>query len=132
MEIKYLSPATYPDIVSTPYSYTSKPDTPFNHEELKKSLEEIVSNPKSETDNSPLENMFSDKSKSLKASVNALLEEIKLREGINTYQLKRIEYEVCQQHTRLMQLDNLNDHHPSDLTKYNDETKSCPGHRSNC
>ena len=123
MENIYLSPAIYPDIVSTPVNYANNNYIPFAHEELKKSLEAIVSIPKSKSETSPLENMFSDKSKSLKASVNALLEEINLREGINTYHLKKIDYEVCQQHTHLMQLDNISGHHPSDLSKHVDEAK---------
>lgn len=124
MENKYLSLATYPGVISSPVKYDNNNCIPFSNGELKKSLETIVSNDKSKHINTILEGMFSDKSKSLKASVNALLEEIKLRESINVYHLKKVEYEVCKQHTRLMQIDNLNDHHPSDLTKYFDDAKN--------
>lgn len=123
MENKYLSFTTYPNIVSTSLENQKNTATPFAHKELKKSLEEIVSSPESKQRSSPLESMFSDKSKSLKASVNALLEEIKLREDINSYQERKMNEEVCRQHTDLMQLENLVDHFPFDLTKDISEAK---------
>jgi len=97
---------------------------PFIHNELKKSLEVIVSNSKSKQKSCPLEDMFSDKAKTLKASVNAILEEIKLREDLNTSQFKKINGEICRQHTELMQLENLKDHYPFNLTKDIGETKT--------
>ncbi len=71
----------------------------------------------------PIEKMFSDKSKSLKASVNALLEEIRLREEINSSQFKEMNKEICMQHTELMQLDNLVDQYPFDITQGLNEAK---------
>ncbi|MBT6690415.1 hypothetical protein HN903_02570 [archaeon] len=124
MENKYLSPAIYPDVVSTSSGDYGKTATPFVHKELKKSLELVVSNPQAKQKSCPLEDMFSDKAKTLKASVNALLEEIKLREDLNAYQTKKINGEICRQHTELMQLENLKDHYPFNLTKDLSETKA--------
>lgn len=76
MENKYLSPTIYPNVVSTSSGDLGKITTPFAHKELKKSLELIVSNPQPKQKSCPLEDMFSDKAKTLKASVNAILEEI--------------------------------------------------------
>jgi hypothetical protein len=123
MENKYLSPERYPTVVPPSAGYPQKSASPFAHKELKKSLEMIVSNIKSKQGTSPLENMFSDKTKTLKASVNALLEEIKLREDLNTHQFKIINTEICRQHTELMQLENIRDCYPGDLTKDVDEAK---------
>ena len=44
-------------------------------------------------------------------SLNAILEEIKLREDLNVYQLKKINGEICRQRTELMQLENLKNHY---------------------
>lgn len=111
---KHLSFEVYSGIGLTS---SKKVATPFEHTEIKKSLEAIVSNPESPKKSSPLENMFSDKSKSLKASVNALLEEIRLREDINLCQVKKMNKEVCRQHTELMELDNLDCNYPFGLAR---------------
>jgi len=108
-------------ISTSPREY-GRTSIPFAHKELKKSLEVIISKPKQKT--SPLEDMFSDKAKTLKASVNAILEEIKLREYLNAYQTTKINSEICRQHTELMQLENLKDHYPFNLTKDISETKA--------
>jgi len=122
MKNKYLSPVKYPNTVSTSPGKYGRTSIPFTHKELKKSLEVIITKPKQKS--SPLENMFSDKAKTLKSSVNAILEEIKLREDLNVYQTKKIDSEICRQHTELMQLDNLKDHYPFNLTKDISETKA--------
>ena len=123
MENKNLSPEVYPNIVPTSSRDPKKTAIPFAHKELKKSLEVIVSDPKPKQ-NSPLENMFSDKAKTLKASVNALLEEIKLREDLNAHHFKKMNGEICRQHTELMQLENIKDCYPFDLTKDVDDAKT--------
>jgi hypothetical protein len=121
MENKNLLQTTYPSEVTTLSDYERA--TPFAHEELRKSLEEVVLNQNPDKKDNPLENMFSDKSKSLKASVNALLEEIRLREEINSHQFNKIDKEISRQHTELMQLENLKDNYPHDLTKDLSEAK---------
>lgn len=123
MEINYSSVWNSPSIsLSTPMNSMSK-TIPFKHKELKKSLEKIISKSASKEKRFPLDKMLSDKSKSLKASVNALLEEISLREEINTSQFKGINEEICRQHTELMQLEKLEDHYPHDLGKELNEAK---------
>jgi len=117
MENKYLSPTVYPNVVSTSSNNSEKTATPFTHKELKKSLEVIISSPKPKQKSCPLEDMFSDKAKTLKASVNALLEEIQLRENLNAFQFKKMNGEICRQHTELMQLENIRDCYSFDLTR---------------
>ncbi|MFH2059683.1 MAG: hypothetical protein ABIJ59_12370 [Pseudomonadota bacterium] len=124
MEKKNISPKIYPNVVATSSRNPGRTATPFAHKGLKKSLEEIVSNSTSKQKESPLENMFADKAKTLKASVNALLEEITLRDELNAHQFKKIDDEICRQHTQMMQLENLVDHHPFDLTKGIDEARA--------
>ncbi len=93
-------------------------------EKLKESLEVVISNSKPEEKPCLLEDMLFDKAKTLKASVNAILEEIQLREDLNANQFKKINGEICRQHTELMQLENIRDCYPSDLTKDVDEAKA--------
>ena len=124
MESKNLSLATYPKIVTTHSGDSRKKATPFAHKELKKSLEAIVSAPEPSPRRPILEEMFSDKAKTLKASVNALLEEIQLSEDLHTSHFKKMNDEICRQHTELMQLENIVDCHPFDLTGDVDEEKT--------
>jgi hypothetical protein len=124
MESRNLSPAIYPNIVSTSSGDSRKKAAPFAHKELKKSLEAIVSNPDPKPKRHLLEDMFSDKARTLKASVNALLEEIQLREDLNTSHFKKMNDEICRQHTELMQLENIRNCYPFDLTGDVDEAKT--------
>ena len=124
MESRNLSPATYPKIVTTHSGDSRKKATPFAHTELKKSLEAIVATPEPGSQRPVLEEMFSDKARTLKASVNALLEEIQLREDVHNSHFKKMNNEICRQHTELMQLENIIDCHPFDLTGDVDEAKT--------
>ena len=71
-----------------------------------------------------LESLLSDKGRSLKAGVIALLDEIKGREDLNVNQTQKIDKEIRRQHTNAMQLENIVDHHPFDLTKDLEESKA--------
>ncbi|MBU1737094.1 MAG: hypothetical protein KKG35_03060 [Proteobacteria bacterium] len=124
MEGHYLSPEVYPNIVATSPGNPRKTATPFAHKELKKSLEAIASSPDPNRKNSLLEDMFSDKARTLKASVNALLEEIQLREDLNDSHFGKIDGEVRRLHTELMELDNIADCYPFDLTRAIDEARA--------
>jgi len=64
MENKHLFPAIYPNVVSASSNNPEKTAIPFAHKELKKSLEMILSNSKSEKKLSLLEDMLSDKASS--------------------------------------------------------------------
>ena len=51
--------------------------------------------------------MFSDKSKTLKTTVKSLLNEIELRENIDSHLLRKINDEICRFHTHVMQMENI-------------------------
>jgi len=123
MENNYLPPAIYQNVVTNSQGGYGRVPKPVGHEGLKKSLEKVVSIPKPKQKPGVLEDMFSDKAKTLKASVNALLEEIKLREDLNANQFKKMNGEICRQHTELMQLENIRNCYPGDLTRDIDEAK---------
>lgn len=99
-------------------------ESPFDHKSLKKSLETIVSQAKANTHKQTLDNMISDKVKNLKSTVLALLEEIDLRKNLNLSNLKKLNKEIRYQNTQMMQLENIVDHHPFDLTKELDEKRA--------
>ena len=80
---------------------------PFYHTDLKNTLENIVFKDKPEKDANLLDKLFSDKSKTSKASVKALLNEIELRESLDSHLLKKIEEEISIQNTHLLNLYNL-------------------------
>jgi len=82
-------------------------NSPFQHKGLAASLEEVVSNSKDEQDKSVLENMVFDRVKTLKASVNALLEEIGLRTDLNERQFGEIDGEILRLKNRLLQYESL-------------------------
>ena len=108
-------------------SYSKNPEkksSPFYHKELVKSLEAVTADSKSDNPSNALENMISDKAKTLKSSVNAILEEINLRENLNKYQSKEIDEELCRQRTKLMQYTTLKYQFPGGLNRTATEAKS--------
>ncbi|MCK5581972.1 MAG: hypothetical protein KAJ18_11950, partial [Candidatus Omnitrophica bacterium] len=124
MEGKNLSPAIYPNVVPTSSNNPGKTAVPFAHKDLRKSLEAIVSGAKPKKKSYFFEGMFSDKAKTLKASVSSLLEGIKRREDLNSHQFKIIDGEICRQYTELMSLENIRDCYPGDLTRDVDEARA--------
>jgi len=80
---------------------------PFEHQGLRESLEQVVSNSEVEQDKSVLENMVFDRVKTLKASVNAILEEIGLRKDLNQRQFGEIDGEILRLRNRLLQYEAL-------------------------
>jgi len=80
---------------------------PFYHTDLKNTLENIVFKDKLEKDTNLLDKLFFDKSKTSKATVKALLEEITLRENLNIHLLNKINKDICRQDTHLMHLENI-------------------------
>ena len=81
---------------------------PFFHSKLKNTLEKVIGNFEQGEEKGTLENILSDKTKTLKATVKALLDEIELRERLNSHLLKGINDDVCRQHTLMMQFGNQN------------------------
>jgi len=69
------------------------------------SLESIVFSAKQSTEIDSLESVFSDKCKTAKAGVRALLLEIQLRESLNSHLLNKIEEDISRQTEKLSQLD---------------------------
>ena len=96
---------------------------PFYHSDLKNTLEGIVFKPQPEKQDGILEKVFSDKGKTLKGTVKALLNEIQLRESLDSHLLNKIDDEICRQHTDLMQLKNLKVHYSFELSRDKNKTK---------
>ncbi len=90
---------------------------PFYHTDLTNNLEKIVFKTEPKNEKGILEKVFSDKSKTLKATVKALLEEIKLRETLDSHLINKIDDEICRQNTKLMPLKKLKAHYSFDLYK---------------
>ncbi len=90
---------------------------PFYHTDLTNNLEKIVFKTEPKEEKGILEKVFSDKSKTLKATVKAFLEEIKLRETLDSHLINKIDDEICRQNTKLMPLKKLKAHYSFDLYK---------------
>jgi len=88
---------------------------PFYHSDLINTLENIVFNQDHKNEKGVLENILSDKTKTLKATVKALLDEIKLRETLNIHLLNNIDEDICSQHTHIMQIKNHKVHYSFDM-----------------
>ncbi|HUT62496.1 MAG TPA: hypothetical protein VMZ04_00935, partial [Anaerolineae bacterium] len=80
-------------------------------------LETIVFKDKPEKEKSLVEKVFSDKSKTLKSTIKALHDEIKLRETLDSHLLTLINEDICRHHTFLDQLNNLRVHYVWDQYK---------------
>ena len=126
MESDFLTLSKYPVLDAASSKKGKEVPTPYSNKKIKKSLEEIVSahNSKKGSGRNPLEDMISDKVETLKASVVALLEEIKLREDLNSNHFNKINCEICKLHTDLLNLDNVNISYPNDLLREINEARS--------
>jgi len=69
------------------FCYSSDSAKPFFHSDFKNSLECLALETESKENTGLLRNLFADKTKSLKVTVKALLDEIKLREELNIHLL---------------------------------------------
>jgi hypothetical protein len=101
----------YPSVLPGYLENTELKTRIFYHTDLRENLEDILLKQGSEKEEGMLEKVFSDKSKTLKATVKALLTDIELRERLNYHLLNKIDDEICEQHTDLMQLQNLRVHY---------------------
>jgi len=88
---------------------------PFYHTDLRNNLENIAFETNTGRKQSALERIFLSKTKILKASVKALLQEIELRENLDLHLLAKIDDELCRQHSLQMQLKNFNTNYSFDL-----------------
>lgn len=101
----------------------NQPSRPFYHTRLENALEGITLKAEPEKERSPLERVFSNKATTSKATVKALLDEIKLRENLDSHLLKTIDDEICRQNTKLLQLDNVKFHYSPELQRARDKTR---------
>ncbi len=108
-QIKYLN--------AVPSYLESQPPKPFYHADLKKNLEGVVLDLQPMKDKGILERLFSDKTKTLKSTVKALLTEIELRENLNSHILNNIDDDICRQHTYLGHLKVLKPQYSLELAK---------------
>lgn len=77
---------------------------PFYHTGFEDSLEKIVFKEESEPAEDILGRVFSDKSKTLKATIKALFNEIMLRERLDSFLLYKVNEDICRQHSYLEQV----------------------------
>jgi len=85
-----------------------------SHKSIEKGLENLLSkipDIKLET----LDDMVSDKSKSLKSTIKELLEEINLRKNLDYEFLKKIDATICKENTSLMALENQENPYQFDI-----------------
>ena len=92
------------DINSTSYDklHNSKP---FYYSDLSTILKNIST--EKQSSKSVLENLITDRTKTQKAAVKALLEEIQLREKLDSHLLEKIHEKTCLFNTYLIQLENI-------------------------
>lgn len=83
--------------------------------ELKNTLENIISNSEPERDEGVLEKVFSDKTKTLKSTIKAIINEIALRKTLDSLLLYRMNEDISKQNTNLMQLESPRAHYQPDL-----------------
>jgi len=82
-------------------NYVAKP---FYNANLKTNLEGIAFQDSKQEEKSALEKMFIDRSKTLKAGVKALLEEIELRESLDAHVVNKIDDEISRHRLSLKRL----------------------------
>lgn len=97
---------------------------PFYHTNLQSVLEGVSLKPLPQYEKGGLETVFSDKAKTSKAGVKALLEEIRLRETLDSHLINKIDDQICEQNTALMQLDNLKVDYSPELAKHMDKRRT--------
>ncbi len=97
---------------------------PFYHTNLKDSLEGITLTLGPAKQYGGLETIFSDRARTSKATVKAILDDIRKREYLDSNLLNKIDYEICSQHTALMGLENVKLRYSPDLAEYMNKRKS--------
>lgn len=97
---------------------------PFYHTNLDNVLEGVSLKSLPQYERGGLETVFSDKAKTSKAGVKALLEEIALRETLDSHLINKIDDQICEQDTALMQLKNLKVDYSPELAKHVDKRRT--------
>jgi len=80
---------------------------PFYHTGFEESLERIVVDEEPRKERDIVDKVFSDKSKTLKATVKALFNEIMLRERLDSFLLYDMNEDICKQHNYLESIKEL-------------------------
>lgn len=105
-----------PYLLAFPHLEKSSPRA-FYHTDLMSNLEGIVFTAQPKKNDSALERLLSDKTKTLKATIKALFDEISLREKLDSHILHKIDDDICRQHTDLIQIKNLKPQYSLELAK---------------
>jgi len=82
----------------------------FYHTGFEDSLEKIVLKEEPEQERSIVDKVFSDKSRTLKATIKAFFNEIMTRENLDSILLSKIDNNICRQHSYLESLKLMNRH----------------------
>ena len=82
---------------------------------IENTLEDMAISTDDKKSSGVLENILTDKTKSLKATVKALLEEIKNRENLNSYLLKNLNEDICRLNSEKMNLENINTYYQFEM-----------------
>ena len=106
-----------PDAVLSCIEGNIKKQKPFYHTTIKSELESQLNDDSKSHKDGALEILITDKAKSQKASVKALLQEIELRENLNLHLLNKINNEICRQNTQLIQKKKIRAHYSFELYK---------------
>jgi len=96
---------------------------PFYHSDLKYSLESIVSREEPARNTGLLGKVFSDKTKTLKATIKALFNEVMLREKMNLHLMNKIDEDISSQNTDLSNLSISSFTYSPDLQKESNNRK---------
>ena len=104
------------------FCYSPDSAKPFFHSNFKNSLEGLTLETETKENTGLLRNLFADKTKSLKATVKALLDEIKLREELNIHLLKNLDEDICRLNSDLLSFKNINTYYDFDKFKDLDKT----------
>ena len=90
---------------------------PFYHTTIKNDLEGISIDKTPKNEKGFLERLITDKGKSQKATVKALLKEIELRETLDSHLLNNIDNDISRQNTYMDLLKNIKVHYSFELSK---------------
>jgi hypothetical protein len=90
---------------------------PFYHTDVRCGIENIVDREEGKHEKVNLENVFSAKAKSMKASIKAFADEIILREKLDLHLLGNIDENMIRQQSKLDHLKYIKIHYSSELEK---------------
>lgn len=96
----------------------------FYHTGFEDSLEKIVFKEEPGEEKDILGRVFSDKNKTLKATIKALFNEIMLRERLDSFLLYKINEDICRQHSHFEQVKTLMQfNYSTNLLNYSSKTR---------